>query len=328
MLLTREVEIIPNGRMISYYKNKGYDAKYHQPLLVKIEDLSNGSKAMVEVQCDYCGAIKTIPYIDYLKSIKLKNKYSCIKCAYNKAFETNLYLYGNKSYSSTKQCRQKVVQTNIERYGVENPFQSKSVREKIEKNNLEKYGVRCLLSLPSFHQHSREVNMEKYGVYHHLQNPEILAKQKETFYKNNTCPTSKQQNYLCFLYDGELNYPFKMYNFDIYLPNEKLDIEFDGSGHFLSVERGNLTKEEFNKKEIIRNTAIKREGYKQMRIVSSKDLLPSDDILLEMLCYTRSYFSKYPQHSWIEFNIDLSSVRSAEYADGISYNYGGLHTIK
>ena len=39
MLLTKEVEVKPRGKMIQYYKDKGYDAKYSQPLIVKVEDL-------------------------------------------------------------------------------------------------------------------------------------------------------------------------------------------------------------------------------------------------------------------------------------------------
>ena len=247
---------------------------------------------------------------------------------FEKMKKTNMEKYGAEFIPQLEETKQKVKQTSLKKYGVENPFQSEEVQEKIKKTNMEKYGVECLLSLPSFHKRSREIEMERYGVYHHLQNPEILAKQKETFYKNGTCPTSKQQNYLHKLYGGELNYCLKMYNLDIYLPNEKINIEFDGSGHSLGVKRGNITQEEFDRKEIIRNNTIKRENIKQMRIISPNDKLPSDDILLQMLQDARQYFSDCPSHSWIEFNISTSSIRSAEYKDGVFYNYGELHTVK
>lgn len=54
MVLSKMVEIRPSGRGIPYYKDKGYDAKWHQPLLVKIEDLSLNSCAKVDVLCDMC----------------------------------------------------------------------------------------------------------------------------------------------------------------------------------------------------------------------------------------------------------------------------------
>ena len=84
----------------------------------------------------------------------------------------------------------------------------------------------------------------------------------------------------------------------------------------------------FEKKELYRNVAIKREGYKQMRIISSKDLLPSDTILLQMLQEAKQYFSQYPNHSWIEFNIDTSTIRNAENPEGLPYSFDSLRTIK
>ena len=52
MLLTKEVEIKPTGKMIKYYKDKGYNAKHNQPLIVKIQDLSMCSTILVESKCD------------------------------------------------------------------------------------------------------------------------------------------------------------------------------------------------------------------------------------------------------------------------------------
>lgn len=38
-ILTKEIEVNPSGKMIKYYQEKGYDAKYHELLMVKVEDL-------------------------------------------------------------------------------------------------------------------------------------------------------------------------------------------------------------------------------------------------------------------------------------------------
>ena len=245
----------------------------------------------------------------------------------NKCKNTNIEKYGVENVSQSKEVRDKVEKTNIEKYGVKNIGQSKEIREKIRQTNIERYGVESLMSLPEFHEHSREVDMKKYGVYHHLQNPDILAKQKETFYKNSTCPTSNQQKYINQLYFGVLNYPIKYYNVDIYLQKYNLVVEYDGGGHALDVVIGDESKEEHGRKEIVRNYVIKREGYKQMRIISSKDYLPSDAILLQMLDEAKQYFSDYPEHSWIEYNIDTSSVRNAENKNGVLYNFGKLRKI-
>ena len=59
MLLTKEVKVKPTGKMIQYYIDKGYDAKCNQPLIIKIEDLSICSTALIEATCDYCEKNKT-----------------------------------------------------------------------------------------------------------------------------------------------------------------------------------------------------------------------------------------------------------------------------
>lgn len=240
---------------------------------------------------------------------------------------TNMEKYGVENVSQLKDVRYKVEQTNIERYGVKNVSQSEEIKEKIKQTNIEKYGVESLLSLPEFHEHSREVDMERYGVYHHLQNPDILAKQKNTFYKNSTCPTSNQQRYINQLYLGILNYPVKNYNVDIYLPEYNLVVEYDGGGHGLGVIIGHEDENNHRRKEIIRSYVIKQEGYKQMRIISSKDVLPSDSVLLNMLEEANQYFYYYPKHSWIEYDVDISMVRNAEHKEGMLYNFGKLRKI-
>lgn len=420
MLLTKEVEVKPNGKMIQYYIDKGYNAKYNKPLIIKIEDLSICSTVMIDVECDYCGKVKSMRYVDY--NTQTKNgtkKCCCLDCAHlkfeesmiekygyktalqvpeikNKFKTTNQKKYGSNSPAGNKMVREKqkrtlmarygvehpnqskeildkvkqtnlerygyenpllnpdvqlkIKQTNFERYGVENVFLNKEIRdkrdatlmlnfgtlyplqneecfEKLKTTNIEKYGVENVSQLEETKQKVRQTNLEKYGYEHQMQSPEFLEK---WFLKNGSdfVRTSKQQRYLCHLYNGILNYPFKCFALDIYLPDDKLDVEFDGSGHRMSITFGSVTEEEFENKELYRNIAIKREGYKQMRIISSSDLLPSDQILLQMLQDTRQYFSDYPNHSWIEFNIDSFTIRNAEHKDGISYDYGELRAIK
>lgn len=68
-------------------------------------------------------------------------------------------------------------------------------------------------------------------------------------------------------------------------------------------------------------------GFRKMKIISSNDKLPSDDVLLKMLSDTRQYFTDHPNHSWIEFNIDNSIVRNAENKNGILYEFGNLRKI-
>lgn len=374
MLLTKEVEMKPTGKMVQYYRNKGYKAQFKMPLIIKVEDLSCSSNIHVDVICDYCGTVCHPRYVSYCNSIKIDGTYACKHCVIHKAEKTMFVKYGVTNYSSTQECREKVANTlmsryginhvskskeflnrkrinNKEKYGVEHTFQVKELREKMKQVMLQKYGVENALQCKeiqeqikntikqkygvSYISQSPEIrekiiqnNLEKYGCKNPSQSPEIREKITQTLYANSSQKISKQQRYICNLYQGVLNFPVKYYNVDIYLLNDNLIVEYDGGGHMLNVIAGRETMEEFNQKEIVRYNVIKREGYKIMRIISTKDLLPSDSILLRMLEHAKQYFSNYPNHSWIEFNIDTSSVRSAEQKDGIFFDYGELRKIK
>ena len=241
--------------------------------------------------------------------------------------QTNLDRYGAENVLFNKEIRDKRNKTIIEKYGTQYPLQNNECLEKLKRTNIERYGVEFIPQLDETKQKVKQTNLERYGYEHPMQSPEFLEKwfanNGSTFIKS-----SKQQRYLCNLYNGILNYPFKCFALDIFLPEYKLDVEFDGSGHKMGIFLGSISEEDFEKKELYRNVAIKREGYKQMRIASSTDRLPSDTILLQMLQDARNYFSLYPEHSWIEYNLDTSTVRNAENPEGSPYNFGDLRIIK
>lgn len=351
MILTKEVEVIPSGKNIKYYKDKGYDAKWREPLVVKIEDLPDGSKSQIEVECDICHKHKKTCYCYYIDSISKYGYYTCCsKCSQEKVKKTNLLLYGKESYTSTEEYRKHCRETCISRYGFDSPCKNKEIKAKQIKTLKERYGVDSPLKNDKIKEKALNTIRVKYGVSWAFQNDEIKTKIENTllerygvknpsqslivqekkiksFYKNSSQKTSSQQLHLHHLYGGELNYPIKYYSSDICFPEEKLCIEFDGGGHDLSVKLNTLTQEEFDQKEIIRNQVIKREGYKIMRIISSTDKLPSDEILLQMLSQARQYFSDYPNHSWIYFNIDTSTVHNAEHKEGVFFDFGELRKI-
>lgn len=284
-----------------------------------------------------------------MKNYEVENP-SLSKEIQNKRTQTFIDRYGVKNPLLTEEIQEKIRQTNLERYGVENVLYNKEIREKrdailierygtlyplqneecfekLRQTNLKRYGVEFIPQLEETKQKVRQTNLENCGYEYYLQSPEFLEK---WLVKNgsNFVKSSRQQQYLCNLYNGVLNHPFKCFALDIFLPEDKLDIEFDGSGHKMSISLGSISEEEFEKKELYRNVAIKKEGYKQMRIISSHDLLPSDTILFQMLSDAKQYFSLYPNHSWIEFNIDTSTFRNAEVSEGSPYDFGDLRTIK
>lgn len=103
----------------------------------------------------------------------------------------------------------------------------------------------------------------------------------------NRIPVSIQQAHLQNLFGGETNYRVQNLFLDIALPAEKIYVEYDGSGHDLSVKKKDLTQEEFNEKQRRRTYALYRSGWKCIRFISRKDNLPSDEKLIELFCKAR-----------------------------------------
>lgn len=293
------------AKNMQYLSEFGYIGNKGDIIDVNVEHLSYRCRSEIEVLCDICGEHKIVRYCDYYRSVKNTGSYVCQKCISEKASITNLKKYGYKSPSQNEVVKEKMKKTIMERFGVDNAMKSDEIKKKL-----------CA------------TNLKRHGVLYPSQSKEIRNKMNETYYKNGTQKASRQQMYLHSVLGGELNYPIKHYSADICLPEEKLVIEYDGSGHELNVKMGRITQEEHIQKEIMRFSILKREGYKQMRIISAYDKLPQDSMLFKILETTRKYFSTYPQHSWIEFNIDTSSLRSAEHKDGIYYNFGKLRIIK
>lgn len=236
--------------------------------------------------------------------------------------------YGVEHTFQVKEFRDKGIQTNLKKYGVEYASQSEEVQERIRNTTEQRFGVSYASQSDEIKDKILQTNLKKYGCKTPSQLPEVREKMVKTLYANSSQKASRQQRYINNLYQGILNFPVKYYCVDIYLPDDNLAVEFDGGGHMLNVVTGRESVEEYNHKEIVRFNVIKREGYKQMKIISLDDKLPSDATLLQMLSDAKQYFSLYPNHSWIEFNIDTSTVRNAEYKDGIPYSFGYLRTIK
>lgn len=354
-ILTKDVEIRPTGKSIKYYKDKGYNAAHLKPIMVKVEDLPEHSDRVVEILCDYCKEnIIFMKYSTYRKGAKNIEKHACKNCRYEKIKEVTQKLYGVECigslpevkekrdktilerydvdcYSKTETSKEKSKVTSLIKYGFDNPSKSPLISKKRKETNLQKFGYEYNLQSPIVRKQIEDTCLSKYGCINVSQVPEIRKKVSEVLYKNSTAPTSRQQIYLYNLYningDVELNYPVSYYNTDICLSKEKIICEYDGSGHNLSVKMGDISQEEFDRKEIIRSFVVKQEGYKTMRIISYKDRLPSDQVLFQMLSDAKHYFQT-TQHTWVSYDIDKSLLFNAESPHGTPYNFGSLRTIK
>ena len=235
--------------------------------------------------------------------------------------------YGVEHTFQVKEFREKGIQTNLEKFGVEYASQSEEIQEKIRNTTQQRFGVPNASKSAEIKEKIARTNIQKYGCKTPSQLPEVKEKISQTLYANSSQKASKQQRYICNLYQGTLNFPVKYYCADIYLPNDNFTIEYDGGGHMLNVAMGRETIEEYNHKEIVRYNVIKNKGYKQIKIVSNADKLPSDQILLQMLSESRNYFTA-TSHTWQTYDIDKSLLFNAEHKQGIPYDFGELRTIK
>jgi len=348
MLLTKTVLIKWNRSTCTHYKELGYIfTKVNDEFEVKVEDLYPNTKTKVDVQCDYCDKVISKSYKKYLDGRKIVEKDCCKQCTQikvkecnlivhgvihpmqldsvqEKSKQTNLERYGVDSPCKSETIMNKVKQTNLDRLGVEYTFQSKEVQEKSKQTCMDRYGVECVFQLEDVKNKIKVTNLKRYGYDNVLKSPIIKEKIKMSLYKNKTGVSSYPQRYICSLINGELNYPIGNLSLDIVFLDEKIYIEYDGSGHDLRVVRGQLTEKEFNQKEIVRNYVLKSLGWRQIRIISKLDYIPQDDKIIDIIGYAKNYLSD--NHSWINFNIDTNTIINS--LGTFKFDFGKTHQVR
>lgn len=279
MLLTKEVEITVNSSDIGWYESKGYKipkywSKKHKSflmkrgtkILVKTEDLTNGSHALVQVRCDYCGKILSRSYKEYIRCHDNELGDCCHSCEGVKFKRTIQEKYGVSRVFDLPEVQQKIKTANNLKYGRDWGLQSLEVREKIEKTM-----------------------MDKYGVVHPLQKEEFLNKAMSTRCENMTNPTSKPQLKLsCILLqmygNCEIEVPCDKCSLDcvILIDNQKIDVEYDGWYWHQDTNRDRR-----------RDNFVKSKGYKILRVKGNhQDLMPTQeqiDIAISQLLNGKNY---------------------------------------
>lgn len=361
MLLTKEILISITNRNVTYFKLKGYDIESIKTvnhkgnlvilsgatLLVAVDDLASNSREFVEVKCDYCQVeIIKKRYIDYLSNHKNIEKDCCKKCTSLKTKESNMKVHGVESTNSLQHVLEKRFNTNIDRYGFTNPNMNEEVKKKKEQVFLDKYGETSPAKNLEVKAKTIGTNNERYGgnspscdkevrlkqiatlndnynVDYPMQSRKLQIKARESLYENNTAPTSRQQMHIHDIIGGELNFPHYTSSLDIAFPNEKVYVEIDLGGHNLQVKLGNLTEEEFNEAEKRRWYALYRKGWKEIRIISKTDKIPSDEKILEIIQFAKDYLNN--GHHYMKFNLDENTVKCSQFEE--SYDFGLLRWI-
>lgn len=327
IILPQKITVKWNKCNKKYYEQLGYIfTKTGNEFEVNANDLTKGSHAIVQVKCDYCGTIIKEPYQRYYYVHNCDNpKDCCKKCSVKKLEENNLKKYGVKYVTQTENMKEKSKKTILERYdvecitqsesmkekskktclerfGVENASQSDIIKKKKEKTCLEHFGVKYPIQNKDIQNQIEETNLKKYGFKMPSQNSEVIKKMHDSLYKNNTGPCSSQQKYIFNLLninnEYELNYPVDNLMLDIVDIHNKIDIEYNGGGHNLSVITGKLTQNEFNIKEIKRQYYLKSQGWKLIRIKCDNDKLPNDEEIIKQINECKNYLVE-TNHTWI-----------------------------
>ena len=320
-----------------------YICDYCNNQLEKSYALYNKSKKNCIIKkdcCRNCIALKRkeanlkkygVEYYSQIEGFKEQFENTCLKrygvkspmeleTTKDKIKNTMIERYGVEHNMYLEETKNKIKQTNLKKYGVECPMQTEKVRNKVKQNNLKKYGVECALQSEQVRNKVKTNNLKKYGTEFVTQNKnqmdKILKKINKTMYLNGNTISSKQQRHLCNLLNGELNYPVDNCFLDIAFLDDMVYIEYDGSGHDLRVKLG-YDKDKFQEKEIKRTLYLKNKGWKLIRIVSNKDLLPQDNELIKLINKAKKYLTN--NHTWYEINIDENLIKCSEYQKNINF---------
>lgn len=320
-----------NERDLKWCRLRGYDVEIGDTIEVPIDLLNRGARARVYAKCDVCGDIKKVAYSSYTQNIANQGFYCCPKCKYVKEKATNLKRYGVECSLLDKEIREKGVCTSMERYGTAVPAASAECQRRLEEANLKKYGVKRPLSLKEVQDKARKTNLAKYGSEFVGGSAEIQAKIKKTNIARYGCAnvmgnrdicdkavakklanmngaytyTSRQQRHIYEVYGGELNVHIGGYFVDILL-DDNIFFEYDGGGHDMAVKCGWCSQEEFDRREQNRTRYLKSAGYKEFRMISKFDRVPSDDILISLFEYAHLQFSK--NFTSVIYNIDNNTI--------------------
>jgi hypothetical protein len=322
MLIEERFDLVLNNMNIRHYRSIGFVGKMGDTIQITTSQLSKGSHNKVWIQCDYCPEKFERVYKDYLKfKGKAVDKDACVKCRPIKTKENNLVNYGVESIRHVKEVNDKIEATNLERYGSTNPMMNKDIRKKASETLMKNHGVDNYFKVENFHDIQKDAMMQKYGYERYSDDPiklsEANRKRNITMYKNGTAPTSRQQKYFHDIVGGELNYPYGSLMLDIGFPNEKIYLEYQGSGHDLDVSMGKMTAEVFNKKDINRYYFMKKQGWRMIEVISKKDTLPNKQKTIEMMILAREHLNS---SSYIVFDLDKNQIKiNGEF---ILYDFG------
>lgn len=179
MIITKKVLIEINNLNLHIFRKKlksDYDLKIGLNEIL-VEDLSNGSHVIVEVECDSCYDIQKMEYRSYLKFTKNEIEiYCCKKCNNVKVRKTNLEKYGvvcNSQLESNK----KMVK---EKWKNKTEVEKNSIVNDRKETCIEKYGFNCYTKTDEYKTKSKQTWLNNYGVENPSYSEEVKQKRVDT----------------------------------------------------------------------------------------------------------------------------------------------------
>ena len=133
--------------------------------------------------------------------------------------------------------------------------------------------------------------------------------------KSKKVRASKQQRYIAELLKGEFNYPYDELTLDVAFPSRRIYVECDFSGHWISVQYGQISLKKFNNREERRRKFMNSQGWREVRIISRNDWLLKEDELKRLLERTMNMSEHLEMN--LAIDIDESKVFELDSNDRI-----------
>ena len=328
LILPQTVKIRTNGSNCKHYREKGYTFKKCGDFIeVNVLDLPKRSNEKVKVVCDICGKEAEMCYHNVNGNISNGTLITCgsSSCKCKKSEGTCTKKYGVRNVFQLQETKDKIVETNRKNRGVDWPSQNTEVREKSIKTWQKNYGKNIThpMQVESIREKLKQTWLNNLGVDNPFKSKEIKNKVLDSFQFHGTGPCSRAQKYIQILTNGTLNKRICGSLVDIYIEKENIVIEHDGAGHFLTdIFNGNKTPtKEALLKEKNREDKIINNGYKMIRFIATKDRIPSDEVILNLIEGFKNLDFKVIRINFEEGTIDR------DYEEKWYCNFGKLRKI-
>lgn len=247
--------------------------------------------------------------------------------------------YGKENPEGHKMVQEKINKTCQEKYGVDRPLQNDQFKQKAKNTCIDKYGFDNPMKNDNIKQKAVETSMQKYGCEYPMQNKDVVKNFKQSFEckygvdnpmkvdrfadkmrksmqitkgKNGTASCSSGQAHIAQLYGASLNELIGYYFVDMLFKEDNIYCEYDGGGHQLCVDLGQMSQDDFDKKQNDRYQKLKRDGLKMFRIINRSDRLPDDNILLLIKQFAFNLL-KNTDINWITFDVDQYIIETKQY---------------